>query len=247
MVKTIFLVPQPEQSPTHKSWSPHVKVTHGLTSESSNLLYIGESGGLNEAYSDIMGCALEFAIDDDIDKPDFLVGESLVGPAFERNFLRSMETPSDDGESIDTYCDREYLMPVHFSSGFLNRAFVNAVKSCESICNAGRAHCVVLMADIFMYTNLEILTSASGFIDAAKMTCTYVPEFYLAREPKTKCTAEHGRTAVVAGFAAVGLEVNTETCDVTVTCDEACFFVRTFIAVKNFLELGYKLIFRNVF
>jgi Zn-dependent metalloprotease len=223
-----------------------LKITHGLTSESSNLLYLGESGGLNEAYSDIMSCALEFAINDDLDTPDFVVGEVLVGPGFPRAFLRSMESPSEDGESIDTYCDRELLMSVHYSSGFLNRAYFNAVKSCEIFCNATTAHCAVLMADIFMYTNLEILSSSSGFKDAAKMTCRSVPEFFLARQPTTKCTAEHGRNAVVAGFAVVGLEVNTDTCEVTVTCKEKCFLARTFTALKNLVELGFMIVCRNV-
>jgi Zn-dependent metalloprotease len=188
---------------------------------------------------------MEFAIRDDIDTPDFLVGESVVGQGFPRAFLRSMETPSDDGESLDTYCDREFLMPVHYSSGFLNRAFFHAVRACENICSAGTPHCVGLMADIFMYTNMEILTSTSGFKDAAKMTCGYVNEFYLARQPTTNCTAEQVRTAVVAGFATVGLEVNADTCDVTVTCKEKCFFERTFTALKNLVDLCKLVVFRN--
>ena len=36
------------------------ELTHGVTSSSSNLIYMDESGALNEAFSDIMGIATEF-------------------------------------------------------------------------------------------------------------------------------------------------------------------------------------------
>ena len=36
------------------------ELTHGVTSSTSNLIYMDESGALNEAFSDIMGIATEF-------------------------------------------------------------------------------------------------------------------------------------------------------------------------------------------
>ena len=36
------------------------ELTHGVTSSSSNLIYMNESGALNEAFSDIMGTRVEF-------------------------------------------------------------------------------------------------------------------------------------------------------------------------------------------
>ena len=36
------------------------ELTHGVTSSSSNLIYMNESGALNEAFSDIMGTSVEF-------------------------------------------------------------------------------------------------------------------------------------------------------------------------------------------
>ena len=144
---------------------------------------------------------------------------------------------------MDTYCDHEFLMPVHYSSGFLNRAYFNAVKSCENLCVASTAHCAILLADVFLYTNLELLSSSSGFKDAARMTCKSVPEFYLARQPTTSCTSEVIRSAVVDGFAAVGLQVNADTCNVTVSCKKKCIFDRIYAAVENTIELLTKYVF----
>ena len=36
------------------------ELTHGVTESTSNLIYQGESGALNESFSDIMGTAVEF-------------------------------------------------------------------------------------------------------------------------------------------------------------------------------------------
>jgi len=209
------------------------QITHGLTSESSNLLYFGQSGGLNEAYSDIMACALEFDINDDKDKPDFLVGEALADLA-----LRSMEAPFEqDGKSVDDYCTFVGAMNVHHSSGFLNRAFFNAVKSCESTCGSSASECVPLMANMFMYTNLESLSMLSGFKDAAKHTCRDVEEFFEANSPNTACTVDNVRTAVVEGFAAVGLRVNEKNCNPRVNCKKQNVFVQMFNTCSNLMDM----------
>jgi Zn-dependent metalloprotease len=52
------------------------ELAHGMTAYSSDLYYDGQSGGLNEAYSDILGTIIEFYINDRIDRPDFLIGET---------------------------------------------------------------------------------------------------------------------------------------------------------------------------
>lgn len=46
------------------------EMTHGVTSVTAGLVYSGESGGLNEATSDIMGTATEFHADNPADVPD---------------------------------------------------------------------------------------------------------------------------------------------------------------------------------
>jgi hypothetical protein len=52
------------------------EVSHGFTSQNSNLTYSGQSGGINEAYSDIAGEAAEYYMKG---TNDFLVGGHLQG------------------------------------------------------------------------------------------------------------------------------------------------------------------------
>ena len=63
------------------------ELTHGVTDYSSQLIYQGESGALNEAFSDMMGTAVEFAFQPD--RADYLCGEDVFTPGG----LRSMQNP----------------------------------------------------------------------------------------------------------------------------------------------------------
>lgn len=49
-----------------------------MTEKSSGLECSDQSGGLNEGFSDVLGTVIEFAINDNFDMPDFLVGERFV-------------------------------------------------------------------------------------------------------------------------------------------------------------------------
>lgn len=180
-----------------------------------------QSGGLNEAYSDIMACALEFTLEDSKDQPDFSVGESLGG-----FILRDMENPSSDGNSIDDFCMYEGAMRVHYASGFLNRAYVSAVRNCEASCGTSLSECAILMSNMFMYTNMESLSRLSDFKDAAKHTSRNVEEFFQARNPTTSCSVDQVRAATIAAFAVVGLEVDEENYRVRITCEKRNWFVR---------------------
>ena len=53
------------------------EMTHGVTSRTANLVYSGESGGLNEATSDIFGTMVEFHTNNANDTPDYLIGEKI--------------------------------------------------------------------------------------------------------------------------------------------------------------------------
>ncbi|MEX1828608.1 M4 family metallopeptidase [Luteibacter sp. CQ10] len=93
------------------------EISHGYTEQHSNLTYSGQSGGMNEAYSDIAGEAAEYY---DRGSNDFLVGPEI----FKGNgALRYMQTPSQDGASIDNASQYYNGLDVHYSSGVYNRAF----------------------------------------------------------------------------------------------------------------------------
>jgi len=97
------------------------EMTHGVTSRTANLVYSGQSGGLNEATSDIFGTAVEFYAANSKDAGDYLIGEKLYKTS--GNYLRSMIQPSKDGASADCYYSTVGNLDVHYSSGVANHFF----------------------------------------------------------------------------------------------------------------------------
>ena len=93
------------------------EVSHGFTSQNSNLIYSGESGGINEAYSDIAGEAAEYYMRG---TNDFLVGADIFKAA---GALRYMANPPQDGRSIGHTSNYYAGLDVHYSSGIYNKAF----------------------------------------------------------------------------------------------------------------------------
>jgi bacillolysin len=85
------------------------ELSHGVTEYTSNLIYRNESGALNEAFSDIMGTAVEFFFQPPGNGPlkaDYLMGEDVIRPGG----TRSAENPGVNGD------------PDHYSKRFLGSA-----------------------------------------------------------------------------------------------------------------------------
>jgi len=93
------------------------EVSHGFTDFNSDLIYSNESGGMNEAFSDIAGEAAEFYWKGDV---DWFVGADIFKNG---DGLRYFEDPTLDNRSIGHYSDYFNGMDVHFSSGIFNRAY----------------------------------------------------------------------------------------------------------------------------
>ncbi|BCL32599.1 M4 family metallopeptidase [Streptomyces aurantiacus] len=98
------------------------EMSHGVTSATANLTYSGESGGLNEATSDIFAAAVEFHSDLEADVPDYLVGEKIDING-DGTPLRYMDKPSQDGASRDYWDASLGGIDVHYSSGPANHLF----------------------------------------------------------------------------------------------------------------------------
>ncbi|MDX7738466.1 M4 family metallopeptidase [Aeromonas caviae] len=93
------------------------EVSHGFTEQNSGLVYSGQSGGINEAFSDMAGEAAEYYMKG---SNDWLVGAQI----FKGNgSLRYFEDPARDGKSIGHASDYYDGIDVHHSSGVYNRAF----------------------------------------------------------------------------------------------------------------------------
>ncbi|MER7558597.1 M4 family metallopeptidase [Nocardioides sp. NPDC126508] len=98
------------------------EMSHGLTSRTANLAYRGESGGLNEATSDIFGTAVEWYAANTTDAGDYLIGEKIDING-NGSPLRYMDKPSKDGSSADYWSTSLKRLNVHYSSGPANHFF----------------------------------------------------------------------------------------------------------------------------
>jgi Zn-dependent metalloprotease len=98
------------------------EMTHGVTSNTAGLNYTGESGGLNEATSDIFGTGVEFYANNSSDVGDYLIGEKIDING-DGTPLRYMDKPSKDGGSADSWYSGVGNLDVHYSSGPANHMF----------------------------------------------------------------------------------------------------------------------------
>ncbi|MEW1778358.1 M4 family metallopeptidase [Streptomyces sp. NPDC086777] len=98
------------------------EMSHGVTSNTAGLNYSGESGGLNEATSDIFGTGVEFYAANSSDVGDYLIGEKIDING-DGTPLRYMDQPSKDGGSADYWSSSVGGLDVHYSSGVANHFF----------------------------------------------------------------------------------------------------------------------------
>lgn len=96
---------------------------HGLTDYTADLVYMNESGALNESFSDIFGSVQEFLYDPET--ADWLIGEDFIATGG----FRDMEYPNERGDP-DTYFGQFWATGtgdnggVHSNSGVQNVWFV---------------------------------------------------------------------------------------------------------------------------
>jgi Zn-dependent metalloprotease len=114
------------------------EMSHGVTENSANLTYSGESGGLNESTSDIFGTMVEFYAANANDPADYLIGEEFdlknhVG-------FRRMDNPIADGSSPNCYSSNTKNLDVHYSSGVGNHFFYLLAEGSGAKTIGGVAH-----------------------------------------------------------------------------------------------------------
>ncbi|MCL4114851.1 UNVERIFIED_CONTAM: hypothetical protein GTU68_055959 [Idotea baltica] len=93
------------------------EVSHGFTEQNSGLVYANQSGGMNEAFSDMAGEAAEYYMKG---TNDWMVGRNIFKGD---GALRYMDDPSRDGSSINNASEYYDGLNVHYSSGVFNKAF----------------------------------------------------------------------------------------------------------------------------
>lgn len=112
------------------------ELTHGVTQYMCNLVYKGQSGALNEHFSDAIGSAIQQYFDKvTADKADWLIGNEIMGPTLYGEALRSMKAPGTayDNDKMgkdpqpdhmdDYYAGSSDNYGVHINSGIPNKAF----------------------------------------------------------------------------------------------------------------------------
>ncbi len=97
------------------------EMTHGVTSNTAGLIYSGESGGLNEATSDIFGSMVEYYANNANDPGDYKIGEEIFRNG--TSVIRYMYKPSADGVSADCWYPGVGNIDVHYSSGIANHFY----------------------------------------------------------------------------------------------------------------------------
>jgi len=183
------------------------EMSHGVNSRTANLIYSGESGGLNEANSDILGSMVEFYASNNQDTPDYLIGEEVFignvpGSASQRA-LRYMFNPSADQRSPNCYYNGIGNLDVHYSSGVANLFFYllaegTGAKTYSGVnhtpaptCNGstfagiGRAK-----AEKIWYRALTVyFTSSTGYAGARAATISAANDLYGAASAEASAVA----------------------------------------------------------
>ncbi len=114
------------------------ELTHGVQSYTSNLVYRGQSGALNEHFADVFGILVrQWRRGESAASASWLIGADVLVPANTRRGIRDMEHPGTaftDDPALGTDPQPAHLRDVyqgpadsggvHLNSGIPNRAFV---------------------------------------------------------------------------------------------------------------------------
>lgn len=181
------------------------ELTHGVIEYSSNLIYLNESGALNEGFADIMGTSVERFFQQQgggLMQADYLIGEDVVRPGG----FRSMSDPGAFGDP-DHYSRRFTGTSdnggVHINSGIVNQAFYLAVEggtnrtsgiSVQGVGSASRDQ----MEKVFYRAFTQMLPASATFSLARAATIQSARDLYGAGSPAER--------AVTEAWTAVGVQ-----------------------------------------
>jgi Zn-dependent metalloprotease len=191
------------------------EMTHGITSRTAGLHYVGESGGLDEATSDIFGTMVEFSAGKRSDPGDYLIGEEItkVTPGF----VRRMDRPRADGASYNCWTATIGRDDVHFSSGPANHFFYLLAEGTARKTIGGRVHSSPTcngtqfggigraVAARIWYRALDVyMTSTTDYRDARDATVRAARDIYGSGSSNCR--------AVARAWEAVSVMVQNENC-----------------------------------
>jgi len=188
------------------------EIAHGLTHNTSGLIYRGESGGLNEAMSDVAGTLVEWYASrkNSAVKWNWTVGEKAWTPnnGDPNDGLRYMDEPTRDKCSVDHYSKYPQQTEVHGSSGIANNAFYqlaetdNSNKKANSVSGKRVTGGIGIekAAKIFFRALIHYMTPRTTFSDARKATIQAATDLHGARSVEVRTVKE--------AWSVVGVEDN---------------------------------------
>jgi len=159
------------------------EVSHGFTEQNSNLTYSGQSGGINESFSDMAGEAAKFYMRG---TNDFMCGYDIFKAAGKA--LRYLYDPPLDGRSIDHVSEYYSGLDVHYSSGIFNKAFYLIATS--------SGWTTKMAFDVFVKANQDYWTPGTTFVQGAEGARLAAIDL------------GYSCTAVKNAFAVVGITLN---------------------------------------
>jgi Zn-dependent metalloprotease len=178
------------------------EMSHGVTSKTAALTYSGESGGLNEATSDIFGTLVEFHANNSKDPGDWLIGEKVVRSGLGREALRRMDKPSKDGKSADCWNEKVADLDVHYSSGVGNHfayllaegsgaKTINGVSHTSPTCNDSTVKGIgkAKLGKIWYRALTVYMTSSTDYAAARKATLNAAKDLYGSGSTEQKAVA----------------------------------------------------------
>jgi Zn-dependent metalloprotease len=149
------------------------ELAHGVTQFASGLIYQGESGALNEHFSDVFGTTItQWAAQERPEDADWLIGDEIMGPTLYGEALRSMRYP---GTAYDNPLLGKDPQPAHYKDRYTGSGDNGGVHINSGIPN--RVFYVVatelgdtLVAARIWYHALNFLKPNSTFAQAAAQT-----------------------------------------------------------------------------
>ncbi len=183
------------------------ELAHGVTDFTSRLIYQNEPGALNEAFSDMMGTAVEFYFQEagaGALKADYLIAEDVVTPGG----IRSMANPEAYSQP-DHYSRRRILSlgqdngGVHVNSGIPNHVFYLAIEggtnrtsglSVDGVGAANREQIEKVMYRAFT----QMMPASATFAVARAVTIQAATDLYGASGAATR--------AITQAWTAVGVQ-----------------------------------------
>lgn len=173
------------------------ELTHGITQFFANLEYQGQSGALNEHFSDVFATIIKQRyLNQTLDEADWLIGDQIVTETFPGVALRSMMAPgtANDFDTQPDHMSNYYdglqdNQGVHINSGIPNKAFYLC---CQTI---GIDACALIW-----FETLKFLWRTANFDDMLDVLLTTTQDLIDADKVPNNAVV-----AIIESFNSVGL------------------------------------------